>query len=127
MTCGLCFLVTMFFAPIFASIPPWATGCTLILVSNVSLPAIFAKQQSGWLSYDASNIQHKLVVYWRRHPCLRYHHVYSFWIQRCMVYTGLNGMIYITKVVSGGRIVPEDEDNREYWTSKSHCFFSQQR
>jgi AGZA family xanthine/uracil permease-like MFS transporter len=33
MTCGLCFIVSMFFAPIFASIPPWATGCTLILVS----------------------------------------------------------------------------------------------
>lgn len=33
MTCGLCFLISMFFAPIFASIPPWATGCTLVLVS----------------------------------------------------------------------------------------------
>lgn len=29
---GLCFIVSIFFAPIFASIPPWATGCTLILV-----------------------------------------------------------------------------------------------
>ncbi|KAI6381470.1 hypothetical protein MCOR25_001164 [Pyricularia grisea] len=28
---GICFLVSIFFAPIFASIPPWATGCTLIL------------------------------------------------------------------------------------------------
>lgn len=35
MTCGICFLITLFFAPIFASIPPWATGCTLILVSPV--------------------------------------------------------------------------------------------
>lgn len=33
MVTGLCFLVSIFFAPIFASIPPWATGCTLILVS----------------------------------------------------------------------------------------------
>lgn len=32
-TTGLCFFISMFFAPIFASIPPWATGCTLILVS----------------------------------------------------------------------------------------------
>jgi AGZA family xanthine/uracil permease-like MFS transporter len=36
MTCGLCFLISMFFAPIFASIPPWATGCTLVLVSPLS-------------------------------------------------------------------------------------------
>lgn len=33
MATGLCFLISIFFAPIFASIPPWATGCTLILVS----------------------------------------------------------------------------------------------
>jgi len=31
-TTGICFLISIFFAPIFASIPPWATGCTLILV-----------------------------------------------------------------------------------------------
>ena len=29
---GLCFIGAVFFAPIFASIPPWATGCTLVLV-----------------------------------------------------------------------------------------------
>ncbi len=34
---GLCFIVAVFFAPIFASIPPWATGCTLILVRAVSI------------------------------------------------------------------------------------------
>jgi AGZA family xanthine/uracil permease-like MFS transporter len=29
---GICFIISLFFAPIFASIPPWATGCTLVLV-----------------------------------------------------------------------------------------------
>ncbi len=29
---GLCFLISLFFAPLLASIPPWATGSTLILV-----------------------------------------------------------------------------------------------
>lgn len=29
---GLCFLMSLFFAPLFASIPTWATGGTLILV-----------------------------------------------------------------------------------------------
>ena len=37
-----------------------------------------------------------------------------------MVYTALNGMIYLTKIVSCGYIVPDDEDHREYWTSKFH-------
>lgn len=36
MVTGMCFLVSVFFAPIFASIPPWATGCTLILVGLLS-------------------------------------------------------------------------------------------
>lgn len=38
-----------------------------------------------------------------------------------MVYTVLNGLIYITKLVSRGRVVPDDEDHREYWTSE-HAF-----
>jgi AGZA family xanthine/uracil permease-like MFS transporter len=37
-----------------------------------------------------------------------------------MVYAALNGMIYLTKLISGGYIVPDDEDHREYWTSKFH-------
>lgn len=31
---GICFVVSVFFAPIFASVPPWATGCALILVTD---------------------------------------------------------------------------------------------
>ena len=31
-TTGVCFLLSVFFAPIFSSIPQWATGCTLVLV-----------------------------------------------------------------------------------------------
>jgi len=30
---GLCFFIAIFFAPIFASIPPWATGPVLVIVS----------------------------------------------------------------------------------------------
>jgi adenine/guanine/hypoxanthine permease len=35
-----------------------------------------------------------------------------------MTYATLNGMVYVTKLVSRGRIVPDDEDDREYWTSE---------
>ena len=35
-----------------------------------------------------------------------------------MTYTTLNGLIYLTKLVTCGYIVPDDEDYREYWTSK---------
>lgn len=37
---GICFLISIFFAPIFASIPTWATGCTLILVGAMMTRAV---------------------------------------------------------------------------------------
>jgi AGZA family xanthine/uracil permease-like MFS transporter len=39
-TTGLLFLISIFFAPIFASIPPWATGCTLIIVGCMMMRQI---------------------------------------------------------------------------------------
>lgn len=35
MVTGLCFFIAIFFAPIFASIPPYATGTTLVLVGSL--------------------------------------------------------------------------------------------
>ena len=32
---GFCFFIAIFFAPIFASIPPYATGCILIIVGSL--------------------------------------------------------------------------------------------
>lgn len=40
MVTGLCFIVSVFLAPIFASVPPWATGCTLILVGSLRLELV---------------------------------------------------------------------------------------
>ncbi|PBP27659.1 purine transporter [Diplocarpon rosae] len=39
MVTGICFFISIFFAPIFASIPPWATGCTLIIVGAMMASA----------------------------------------------------------------------------------------
>jgi len=35
-----------------------------------------------------------------------------------MTYTVLNALTYLIKLASFGRIVPVDEDHREYWTYK---------
>lgn len=37
-----------------------------------------------------------------------------------MIYTALNGMAYITELISGGRIVPDDIDSKEYWSGRFH-------
>ena len=36
-----------------------------------------------------------------------------------MTYVALNGPVYLIKKLSGNRIVPPEEDLREYWTCKS--------
>ena len=75
-TTGLCFIVSIFFAPIFASIPPWATGCALILVSlppallGLVGPGPRLTRLADWLCDDAASRQHQLEVHWRRRPGL---------------------------------------------------------
>lgn len=126
MVCGICFFISMVFAPIFASIPPWATGCTLILVRHcLSWPRSYlTKPQVGCLM-----MRQIVNVNWRyigdAVPAFvtimfipfGYSAAYGL-IAGLMTYTALNGLIYLTKLISRGHIVPDDEDNREYWTSK---------
>ncbi|KAJ3538411.1 hypothetical protein NM208_g5911 [Fusarium decemcellulare] len=40
MVTGFCFFISVFFAPIFASIPAWATGCVLILIGSMMMRAV---------------------------------------------------------------------------------------
>ncbi|KAF2496319.1 xanthine/uracil permease family protein-like protein [Lophium mytilinum] len=110
MTCGFCFLVSMFFAPIFASIPPWATGCTLILVGCLMIRQIV---NINW-RYIGDAIPAFVTVMFIP---FGYSTAYGL-IAGIMVYAALNGPIYLTKLISRGRIVPDDEDHREYWTVK---------
>ncbi|PQE18162.1 purine transporter protein [Rutstroemia sp. NJR-2017a BBW] len=95
-TTGVCFLISIFFAPIFASIPPWATGCTLILsYIGDALPA-FVTIVSIPYTYSVA---------------------YGL-IAGLMTYTALNGSIYLTQKISRGKLSPPDADNAEYWTYK---------
>ncbi|KAF2740013.1 purine transporter [Polyplosphaeria fusca] len=112
MTCGICFFISMFFAPIFASIPPWATGCTLILVGCLMIRQIV---NINW-RYIGDALPAFVTIMFIP---FGYSAAYGL-IAGLMTYTALNGMIYVTKVVSRGYLVPEDEDNREYWTIIPH-------
>ncbi|KAJ4367407.1 hypothetical protein N0V83_006989 [Neocucurbitaria cava] len=112
MTCGICFIISMFFAPIFASIPPWATGCTLVLVGCLMMRQIVT---INW-RYIGDAVPAFVTVMFIP---FGYSAAYGL-IAGLMVYTALNGMIYLTKLVTGGYIVPDDEDHREFWTIKPH-------
>ncbi|KAL6706511.1 hypothetical protein ACN47E_005450 [Coniothyrium glycines] len=112
MTTGTCFIISMFFAPIFASIPPWATGCTLILVGCLMTRQII---QVNW-RYIGDAVPAFVTLMFIP---FGYSVAYGL-IAGLLTYTALNGMVYLTKIVSGGYIIPEDEDQREYWTIKPH-------
>lgn len=128
MTAGICFFISMFFAPIFASIPPWATGCTLVLVSHAT-PLSCRQSLTMVLQVGCLMMRQVVNINWRyigdAVPAFvtlmfipfGYSAAYGL-IAGLMTYTALNGLIYLTKLVSRGYIVPDDEDNREYWTSK---------
>ncbi|KAF2176742.1 purine transporter [Zopfia rhizophila CBS 207.26] len=112
MTCGICFFVSMFFAPIFASIPPWATGCTLILVGCLMMRQIV---NVNW-RYIGDAVPAFVTVMFIP---FGYSAAYGL-IAGLLTYAALNGLIYLTKLITRGYIVPDDEDHREYWTIKPH-------
>ncbi|KAF4451888.1 MFS transporter, AGZA family, xanthine/uracil permease [Fusarium austroafricanum] len=63
MTTGLCFTAAVFFAPIFASVPPWATGCTLILVGCMMIRQITQVNWRGIFVYAVLNGLVGIVVF----------------------------------------------------------------
>ncbi|KAJ8114519.1 hypothetical protein OPT61_g3628 [Boeremia exigua] len=107
---GLCFIISMFFAPIFASIPPWATGCTLVIVGCLMMRQVVS---INW-RYIGDAIPAFITLMFIP---FSYSAAYGL-IAGLMVYTTLNGMAYLTELISAGRLVPDDADSREYWTVK---------
>ncbi|KAF7930133.1 uncharacterized protein EAE98_001600 [Botrytis deweyae] len=109
-TTGICFLISIFFAPIFASIPPWATGCTLILVGCMMMRQVVS---INW-SYIGDALPAFVTI-----VSIPYTYSVAYGlIAGLMTYTALNGSVYLTQKISMGRLAPPDADNAEYWTYK---------
>lgn len=113
-TTGVCFLISIFFAPVFASIPPWATGCTLILVGCMMMRQVTFVNWSYLGDALPAFVTIVLMPF-------TYSVAYGL-LCGLFTYTVLNGSIYVTRKVTGcllGReIEPPDADNGEYWTYK---------
>lgn len=146
-TCGFCFLISMFFAPIFASIPPWATGCTLILVCCKILLGADAQVDAvctGWVPHGSASHSDQLDLCRRCGSIVRHarpdslHLQRGVWSDRVSVlhqgalfrivwltrisgifcYVTLNFSIWFLIRVTGGKITPTDFEKKEYWTWK---------
>ena len=110
MVTGICFFISVFFAPIFASIPPWATGCVLVLVGSMMASAV---TQINW-KYMGDAVPSFLAI-----VVMPFTYSISYGlIASILTYIVLNSTVLLIKTISGGRIVPPNYEDREGWTWK---------
>ncbi|RYC62674.1 hypothetical protein CHU98_g3531 [Xylaria longipes] len=86
---GFCFLISLFFAPILASIPPWATGATLILVGCLMIRQV---TNINW-QYIGDAVPSGMLVY-----------------------IVLNTMIWVVVQFTGGRVTPANWQSKEVYS-----------
>lgn len=109
-TTGLCFFFSIFFAPIFSSIPQWATGCTLILVGAMMARAC---TEINW-RYIGDSVPAFLTL---AVMPFTFSIAYGL-ITGIITYTILNTGAWIIAKASSGRIVPYDYEQKDYWSYK---------
>ncbi|KAF9927453.1 hypothetical protein FBU30_003252 [Linnemannia zychae] len=109
-TTAFFFFISLFFAPIFASFPPWATGPALMVVGSMMVKSV---RSINW-DYVGDAIPAFLTI--ALMP-LSYSIAYGL-IAGVGSYAAINGIVYILELVSGGRIAPEDKDLKEPWITE---------
>ncbi|KAI0112836.1 hypothetical protein F4814DRAFT_440334 [Daldinia grandis] len=110
MTTGLCFFISIFFAPIFASIPPWATGCVLVLVGSMMMRAV---TEINW-NYIGDAIPAFVTIFAMPFT----YSIADGLIGGICLYILLNTLVWLIEKASGGRIVPPNKTEKDRWTWK---------
>ncbi|KAI1445260.1 hypothetical protein F5Y02DRAFT_387465 [Annulohypoxylon stygium] len=108
MTTGLCFFISIFFAPIFASIPPWATGCVLVLVGSMMMQAV---TEINW-SYIGDAVPAFITICTMPFT----YSIADGLIGGICLYITLNTTVWLIEKASGGRFVPPNKAEKDYWT-----------
>ncbi|KIJ67206.1 hypothetical protein HYDPIDRAFT_186086 [Hydnomerulius pinastri MD-312] len=104
---GLLFFVSVFFAPIFASIPPWATGGALVIVGSLMIRNV---RDINW-DYIGDALPAFLTILIIP---LSYNIAYGV-IVGVFTYILLNGSVWILRKISNDRITPPNYDASEPW------------
>ncbi|ETW76609.1 hypothetical protein HETIRDRAFT_442068 [Heterobasidion irregulare TC 32-1] len=104
---GIMFLVSVFFAPIFASIPSWATGGALVIVGTLMIRNV---RDINW-DYIGDAVPAFLTIIIIP---LTYNIAYGV-IAGIISYLILNGIPWILRKVSNDRIVPPTYGSAEPW------------
>lgn len=104
---GIMFFISIFFAPIFASIPPWATGGALVIVGTLMIRNV---RDINW-DYIGDAVPAFLTIIVIP---LTYNIAYGV-IAGILSYVLLNGVPWALRKISGGRITPPNYGAAEPW------------
>jgi len=107
MTVGIMFFISVFFAPIFASIPSWATGGALVIVGSLMIRNVL---EINW-HYIGDGVPAFLTLIIIP---FTYNIAYGV-IAGILSYILLNGIPLLIRKATGGRLVPADYDRSEVW------------
>ncbi|KAK9473751.1 MFS transporter AGZA family xanthine/uracil permease, partial [Dipodascopsis tothii] len=114
MVTGFCFFIAVFFAPIFASIPPWATGSTLIIVGAMMMRSV---KDINW-RYAGDAIPAFLTI-----AVMPFTYSISYGLIAGLVsYIVLNTVAWAIMKISNGRVVPENWEHRDVWSWRSATY-----
>ncbi|ELQ38036.1 inner membrane protein yicO [Pyricularia oryzae] len=108
MTTGLCFFISIFFAPIFASIPPWATGCVLILVGSMMVRNV---TEINW-NYMGDAVPAFVTIALMPFT----YSIADGLIAGICLYILINTLVWAIEKASGGRLVPHNKESKDPWT-----------
>ncbi|KAK0612371.1 permease family-domain-containing protein [Bombardia bombarda] len=108
MATGICFFISIFFSPIFASIPPWATGCVLILVGSMMVRSV---TEINW-SYMGDSVPAFVCIVVMAFT----YSIADGLIGGIFMYIILNTIVWLVELASGGRIVPPNKADKDPWT-----------
>ncbi|KAK7967401.1 permease [Apiospora aurea] len=107
MTVGFCFLISLFFAPVLASVPPWATGPTLVLVGCLMIRQV---TNINW-AYIGDAVPSFVTLAFMP---FSYSVAYGL-IAGMLIYITLNTMIWFMVHFSDGKVVPSNWDQKEVY------------
>ncbi|KAF9438163.1 hypothetical protein BGZ76_009453 [Entomortierella beljakovae] len=104
-TTGICFFISLFFSPIFSSIPPWATGPALIFVGSLMTKSVTDIN----FNYIGDSIPAFLTLVMMP---LSYNVAHGL-LAGLLATVVINGTVYILEKVSRGRWVPPNKNERD--------------
>ncbi|KAI0124376.1 permease family-domain-containing protein [Xylariales sp. AK1849] len=107
MTTGICFLISLFFAPILASVPPWATGSTLVLVGCLMIRQV---SNINW-AYIGDAVPSFVTLAFMP---FSYSVAYGL-IAGMLIYVVLNTMIWLVVHLTDGKVTPANWHDKEVY------------